>query len=209
MTSHCYGEAMGFAGALPILPVTRSAKARAVVAARASLDQLRNRSAIGNARGVVAHGFSRKARAANHKFTLEPRLLDLIGGLPLYPTVFWLKLAIWFGRGGLDWDFAFFARMLPGLWLKRLSVLIRRSAESVPRDRSSTGRYATVPQRTAICQRQRGSKKHNAFTNHRGHFSIFNGEVISANCSYAWKRELVQSHSKSEQRKTDPAKSKN
>jgi hypothetical protein len=171
--------------------------------------QLRNRSAIGNARGVVAHGFSRKARAANHKFTLEPRLLDLIGGLPLYPTVFWLKLAIWFGRGGLDWDFAFFARMLPGLWLKRLSVLIRRSAESVPRDRSSTGRYATVPQRTAICQRQRGSKKHNAFTNHRGHFSIFNGEVISANCSYAWKRELVQSHSKSEQRKTDPAKSKN
>jgi hypothetical protein len=38
MTSHCYGEAMGFAGALPILPVTRRAKACAVVAARASLD---------------------------------------------------------------------------------------------------------------------------------------------------------------------------
>ena len=59
---------------------------------------------------VVADGFAGEASAANHEFTLEPRLVGLIDHLLLFPAVFWLNLAIWFGRGSVEWaedDFTF------------------------------------------------------------------------------------------------------
>ena len=45
------------------------------------------RSATGNARGIVARGLPREAGLANREFALEPRLLDLIGGLLLSPAI--------------------------------------------------------------------------------------------------------------------------
>jgi hypothetical protein len=42
----------------------------------------------------IAGGFAGKTRPANHEFTLEPHLFGLIGGLLLFPAVFWLNLAI-------------------------------------------------------------------------------------------------------------------
>jgi hypothetical protein len=62
---------------------------------------------------VVAGGFTGQASAANHKLTLEPRFVVLIGGLLLFPAAFWLKLAIWFSRRSVDWadnDFSLRAR---------------------------------------------------------------------------------------------------
>src|SRR3954453_5252503 len=74
--------------------------------------QLRNRSAADDARGVVARGFPRQAGLANHEFTLEPRLLDLIGGLLLCPAIPRLEFALGFGHG--SFALPFFARMLLG-----------------------------------------------------------------------------------------------
>ncbi len=96
---------------------------------------------------VVAGGFAGEASAADHEFTLEPRLVGLIGRLLLFPAVFWLTLAIWFGRGSLEWaedDFTFRARMLLGSKLKRLGVVSRGGVKPVPRDRTSGRRYTTV-----------------------------------------------------------------
>ncbi len=66
---------------------------------------------------VVADGFAGEASAANHEFTLEPRLVGLIDRLLLVPAVFWLNLATWFGPGSGKWaedDFTFRERMLLG-----------------------------------------------------------------------------------------------
>ncbi len=106
-----------------------------------------NRSATDAAVCVVADGFAGKASAANHEFALKPRLVGLIGRLLLFPAVFWLTLAIWFGRGSIEWgenDFRFRARMLLGSKLKRLRVVRRGGAKPVPRDRTSGRRYTTV-----------------------------------------------------------------
>jgi hypothetical protein len=103
-----------------------------------------NRSATGC---VVAGGFAGEASAANHEFTLEPRLVGLIGRLLLFPAVFWLNLAIWFAPGSVEWaedDFTFRARMLLGSKLKRLGVVRRGGAKPVPRHRISGRRYTTV-----------------------------------------------------------------
>src|SRR6266404_933430 len=106
-----------------------------------------NRSAIDAAGCVVADGFAGEASAANHEFTLEPRLVGLIGRLLLFPAVFWSTLAIRFGRDSVEWaqdDFTFRARMLLGSKLKRLGVVRRGGAKPVPRDRTSGRRYTTV-----------------------------------------------------------------
>src|SRR6266404_6020335 len=106
-----------------------------------------NRSATDAAGCVVAGGFAGEASAANHEFTLEPRLVGLIGRLLLFPAVFWLNLAIWFAPGsveGAEDDFTFRARMLFGSKLKRLGVVSRGGAKPVPRDRTSGRRYTTV-----------------------------------------------------------------
>ena|SRR5438876_1153654 len=69
-----------------------------------------HRSATDAAGCVIAGGFAGEASAANHEFTLESHLVGLIGGLLLFPAVFWLNLAIWFGRGSVEWaedDFTF------------------------------------------------------------------------------------------------------
>ncbi len=105
------------------------------------------RSATDAAGCVVADGFAGEAGAANHEFTLEPCLIGLIGRLLLFPAVFWLTLAIWFGRGSVEWaedDFTFRARMLLGSKLKRLGVVRRGGAKPVPCDRTSGRRYTTV-----------------------------------------------------------------
>jgi hypothetical protein len=132
-----------------------------------------NRSAPDAIGCVVADGFAGKACTANHEFTLGPRLVGLIGVLLLFPAVFWLNLAIWFGRGSVEWadnDFLLRPRMFSRPGLKRLGVVRRGGAKSVPRDRRSGFRCTTVSQRTAICQHQRGHKECNAFRNHRDSF---------------------------------------
>jgi hypothetical protein len=48
-----------------------------------------HRSAIDAAGCVIAGGLADEASAANHEFTLEPQLVGLIGGLLLFPSVFW------------------------------------------------------------------------------------------------------------------------
>src|SRR3954452_10938642 len=126
--------------------------------------QLRNRSAADDARGVVARGFPRQAGLANHEFTLEPRLLDLIGGLLLCPAIPRLEFALGFGHG--SFALPFFARMLLGPQLNRLSVLGRRGVKAVPRGRSSGNRSTTGSQRAAICQAQGRNNQHDGFVNH-------------------------------------------
>jgi hypothetical protein len=82
-----------------------------------------NRSATDASGCVVA------ASAADHEFTLEPRLVGLIGRLLLFPAVFWLNLAICFAPGSVEWaqdDFTFRARMLLGSKLKRLGIVQAR-----------------------------------------------------------------------------------
>src|SRR5947208_5962587 len=127
------------------------------------------RSATDAAGCVVAGGFAGEASAANHEFTLEPRLVGLIDRLLLFPAVFWLNLAIWFGPGSGEWaedDFTFRERMLLGSKLKRLGVVRRGGPKPVPRDRTSGRRCTTVAQCTAICQHQCSSKERNGFRNH-------------------------------------------
>jgi hypothetical protein len=48
-----------------------------------------HRSATDAAGCVIAGGLADEASAANHEFTLEPHLVGLIGGLLLFPAVFW------------------------------------------------------------------------------------------------------------------------
>ena len=73
-------------------------------------DPRKNNSAADSARAVVARGFPGKAGLANRKFTLEPRLLDLIGGLLLSPAIPTPGFAVRLGKG--SFAHALFARML-------------------------------------------------------------------------------------------------
>src|ERR1700730_7206887 len=106
-----------------------------------------NRSAPDAIGCVIADGFAGEACAANHEFTLEPRLVGLIGVLLLFPAVFWLNLAIWFGRGRVEWaedDFSLGPRGFFRPKLNRWGVVGWGGTKSVPRGRRSGFRCTTV-----------------------------------------------------------------
>ena len=129
---------------------------------------------------VVASGFAGQASAANHEFTLEPHLFVLIRRLLLLPLVLRLNLVILYGRRSVEWvdnGFSLRPRMFPWLRLNRLCVVRRGGAKSVPGDRRSGLRCATVSQRTAICQYERGNKEYNALRNHRDRLTVSQSET--------------------------------
>src|SRR5258708_4227180 len=138
------------------------------------------RSATDAAGPVVAGGFAGQASAANHEFTLEPHLFVLIRRLLLLPLVLRLNLVILYGRRSVEWadnDFSLRPRMFLWLRLNRLCVVRRCGAKSVPGDRRPGLRCATVSQRTAICQYERGNKECNSFRNHRDRLTVRQSET--------------------------------
>jgi hypothetical protein len=123
---------------------------------------------------IVAGGIAGQAIAANHQFSLEPRLVVLIRRLLLLPVVLWLKLAVSFARRSVeraDDDFPLRSRLL---WpkLKRLRFFRRGCAKPVPRDRAPGRGRTAAPRRAAIGQRQRGNKERNASRNHRDRLGV-------------------------------------
>jgi hypothetical protein len=141
---------------------------------------------------------------ANRKFALEPRLLNLIGRLLLYPAIPRSRCALDLGSLTLP----FFARMLFGPELDGLSFLGWGRIKPVPRGRSFGSRYTAGPQRAAICQAKSGNKKHNRLVNHAAHgLGIRNRKDFEepGTNSDVPARKI----SKAEQREPDPAKCKN
>lgn len=118
----------------------------------------------------------RLAGAANLERTLEPGLVVLIRRLLFLPWVLRAGPAGLIGRRGVERtenDLALGPCLFSGRRsLNRLGVVRWSCAQSIPRGRHRGCRRATVSQRAAIREHQRGRQEQNAFRNHRDQLTI-------------------------------------